>query len=100
MILDITLCVGSFRSEHSFQQPCTGAPAPARVTGTRMDVLGSLLPSWFHMALSTHLPKGREPSRHLRGHGRVECVATKGLLPGPPQTQLLPDMLVAGRSPD
>ena len=41
-----------------------------------------------------------ERSRHLRGHGRVESVATKGLLPGPPQAQLLPGMLVAGRSPD
>lgn len=100
MFLDLTLRVGSFRSDYSFQQPCTGAPAPAEVTGTRTAVLGSLLPSWFHVALGTHLPKGRKRSRHLRGHGRVEYVATKGLLPGPPQTQLLPGMLVAGRSPD
>lgn len=58
------------------------------------------VPPGFHMALGTHPPGGRERSKHLRGHDRVESVATKGLLPGPPQTQLLPGLLVAGRNPD
>lgn len=63
-------------------------------------VPGPLEPGWLCLAVS--FPPGFHMAlgMHLRGHGRVESAATKGLLPGPPQTQLLPGMLVAGRSPD